>query len=299
MTEHPNAPELPLLPNEPRVLDAPQQQQLTDTYLTPALADIEALMRGIRARLDPLLKSAQPSKWGKPYPLGQCLEISRAVKQDLARLNPASLNGAAAKGHAALATFLNHGGQMHQVWGDLRGDYFQNAFLAGTLYIDVANDTVVPTKPPVEILPFATSGLHPIQDFQHYARIAQRYWHAQLHPNHLLPDLAPYYPIIAVIPGGGIRLEADSGYMVLLAQRQRFQSSAAILRQPTMERGLFARLHSALMDQNLILAEHPEQGRALALAACQAKAQTWPTLTDSDRAQLGATIARVNRCWAT
>ena len=299
MTEPPNNDaELPLLPNEPRVLDRARQLHLTESFLTPALAEIEALMRRMRARLDPVLARAQPSKWGKPYPLGQCLEITRAVKHDLARLNPASLSGAAAQGHAALAAFLRHGGQMHQVWGDLRGEYFQNAFLSGTLYIDVANDTVDPAKPPVEMLPLAESGLQPISDYHHYAQVARRYWQAQLHPNHLLPDLAPYYPFIAVIPNGGIRLEADSGYMVLLAHRQRFQSSAEILGQAAMDRALFERLKRALIDQDMTLAVSAEQGRALALAACQAKAQAGP-LADSDRATLGARIAGVNSCWAS
>ena len=153
-----------LLPNEPRVIDAPRQQALTDQHLLPAIKPLMALMQGIRSSLDPLLRAAQPTKWGKPYPLGQCLEISLAAKHHLRELNPATLTGEAAQGHAALAAFLACGGHMHQVWGDLRGEYFQNAFLAGTLYIDVSNDTVVPTKPPVEILPFAQVRLSPVAD---------------------------------------------------------------------------------------------------------------------------------------
>ena len=145
----------PLLPNEPRVLDGPGQQALTEQFLLPATAQLEALFLGVRASLDGALCAAQPIKLGKPYPLGQCLEISLAVKAQLKRLNPATWAGLPAQGHAALSGFMRHGGQMNQVWGDLRGEYFQNAFLAGTLYIDVSNDTVVRTKPPVEIMPWA------------------------------------------------------------------------------------------------------------------------------------------------
>jgi len=197
---------LPAFPNEPRVVDAARQQHLTELHLLPEVPAIFALMQGIRASLDPVLQAAQPLKWGKPYPLGQCLEISLAVKRHLRELNPAILNGEPARGHAALSAFLAAGGHMHQVWGDLRGEYFQNAFLAGTLYIDVSNDTVVHTKPPVEILPFEQARLRPVADFAHYARLATRYWKAHLQPNHLLPTLAPYYPLIACIPGVGVRL---------------------------------------------------------------------------------------------
>ena len=210
----------PLLPNEPRIIDSARQQRLTGQHLLPAAPALMALMQGIRSSLDPVLRAAQPFKWGKPYPLGQCLEISLAAKQRLRELNPATLTGEAAKGHAALAAFLAAGGQMHQVWGDLRGEYFQNAFLAGTLYIDVSNDTVVPTKPPVEMLPVEQARLTPVTDFAHYARLAARYWKAEVHPNHLLPELAPYYPLIAIIPGMGVQVEADSGYMVALTHTQ-------------------------------------------------------------------------------
>lgn len=94
-----------LLPNEPRVIDAPRQQALTEQYLLPAIRPLMALMQGIRSSLDPVLRATQPMKWGKPYPLGQCLEISLAAKRRLRELNPATLTGEAAQGHAALAAF--------------------------------------------------------------------------------------------------------------------------------------------------------------------------------------------------
>lgn len=295
MTEKP---ELPLLPNEPRVLDPLGQQALSERFLLPRRQEIEILMRGLRAGLDAELAHAQPRKWGKPYPLGQCLEIALAAKRALRHLNPINLrDSSAAQGHAALAAFLRHGGQMHQVWGDLRGLYFQNAFLAGTLYIDVANDTVDPAKPPVEILPLADSGLEALRDYHHYARIARNYWQAELYPNHLLPSLAPYYPLISVIPEGGIRLEADSAYMVLQAQRQGFASSAEILLQPPIDRRLYARLHLAVSHLQLQQAANAEQGRDLALAACRAAAAKGPALADTERAALGAAISQINRCW--
>lgn len=292
---------LPLLPNEPRVSDPARQQPLTERFLLPQCSALEQLFCNIRARLDGPLARAQALKWGKPYPLGQCLEISLAVKRELRMLNPATLTGGAAQGHAALAAFLRHGGQMHQVWGDLRGEYFQNAFLAGTLYIDASNDTVNPNKPAVEIMPLAQARFVAVEDFQHFARVASRYWHATLHPNHLLPALAPYYPFIVAIPGAGFRLEADSAYMVLLAQRQRFGSSLMALEAPALTADLHGRLRHTLRAAKLPLqmADTSVLGRAQALQHCKQIAQAGQALDDEKRAQLGQAIAAVNRCWAS
>jgi len=65
----------PLLPNEPRILQRHAQAALTERYLLPVLPELEASLLAIRWQLDPELECLQPVKLGKPYPLGQCLEI--------------------------------------------------------------------------------------------------------------------------------------------------------------------------------------------------------------------------------
>ena len=186
------------LPNEPDTAASEAQATLTDRYLLPARAELEAFFLAVRASVDPELQRAQPVELGKPYPLGQCLEITRAVQQRLRRVQALPLGGMAAQGRAAFTAFLASGGALRQVWGDLRGEFFQNAFQLGTLYVDVSNDTVTPTTPKVEILPFAQARFVPIADFQHFARIAQRYWKDRVYPNHVLPELAPYCPLVHV-----------------------------------------------------------------------------------------------------
>jgi len=52
----------------------------------PALAELEVFFLAVRAQVDHLLRTAAPIKNGKPYPLGQCLEISLAVEQRLRQL---------------------------------------------------------------------------------------------------------------------------------------------------------------------------------------------------------------------
>lgn len=223
----------------------------------------------MRASVDPGLQRAQPVKLGKPYPLGQCLEITQAVHQRLRRVQALQLGGLAARGRDAFSAFLAAGGALHQAWGDVRGEFFQNAFQLGTMYVDVSNDTVTPTKPKVEILPFAEAQFAPITDFEHFARIAKRYWKDRVYPNHVLPELAPYCPLVHISPQGVVQLRDATGYMVALATAGRFGPSEAVLRAPAMPAAVFDAVARALQGRRLRLAASAEAGRTQALRLCR------------------------------
>ena len=260
---------MPLLPNEPRVEDEHTQARLTQQYVWPERQALYALLVFMRQALDGELSKACPVKQGKPYPQGQCLEITLALFQQLPNVNPAALTPEALRGLQALRRFVHHGGVMRQVWGDLRGEYFQNALLVGVLYVDVANDTVDPTKPPVEILPFAQARFIPISDFEHFTRVARRYWQARVYPNHLIPSLAPYAPLISVASSGLVQLQSATDYMLALSQADGFRSAAAVLQAPLMNASLFALMHRCLSACPIPLATQPSAGQAEALAMCQ------------------------------
>ena len=259
----------PLLPNEPSILDRAQEQALTERYLLPNLAALALFFQSLRASLDGPLRQAQPVKLGKPYPLGQCLEISLAAERCLQQLDHLEAEGLAAQGQAALSAFLREGGSARQVWGDLRGEYFQNAFVIGTLYVDLANDTVFSHKPKVEILPFDEARFVPVEDFWHFAKVARSYWKAEVFPNHILPSLAPYFPLIVAIPGGSVRLEAGSSYMFALTQTNGLRPSEAVLDSPPMSDEVFGLLRQCLADSALDRASDPARGKALALHYCR------------------------------
>ncbi len=193
-----------VLPFEPRIVDPGRQTVLSERHLLPALLELEAFFLAIRLHVDLTLERAQPVKLGKTYPLGQCLEISQAVMRLLERadVSAVQLSDAAVVGRKAFAAFRKAGGAFRLVWGDLRGEFFQNAFQLGTLYLDVSNDTVTPSKPKVEILPFEQARLIPIADYRHFARISSRYWKHRVYPNHVLPELAPYCPLIHLAADG-------------------------------------------------------------------------------------------------
>ncbi len=259
------------LPNEPRILDPARQAALTERYLLPALAELEAFFLAVRAHVDPALQRLQPTKLGKTYPLGQCLEISKAVQRELQQLQPATLGlcPSGAAGYAAFTAFRKAGGECRQVWGDLRGEFFQNAFQLGSLYLDVSNDTVTPTKPKVEILPFAEARFVPIADFRHFVRIATRYWQHRIYPNHVLPELAPYCPLIHVTATGGVMVCEGTDYMVAMAQAGRFAPSETVLCEQLMPDALFKSVQAALAETGHAMPATPEQGRAMALRACR------------------------------
>ena len=265
-----------LLPNEPRIPDPARQAVLTASHLSPHLSALEACLLTVRRQLDPELKRQQPVKLGKPYPLGQCLEIALAVQKRLRVVKEASLSGDAAVGLRALRVFQRAGGDFRQVWGDLRGMYFQNAFQVGTLYVDVANDTVTPTKPKVEILPFNEAQFIPIRDYRHFGQITRIYWQHEVYPNHVLPELAPHCPLIFVSPDGQFRVQNATQYMLAMTRSKAFAPSEEVLSEAPMPEGLFERIRRGLQESGYKLPQTPEHGRTLAMQNCrQQRAKRW------------------------
>lgn len=200
-----------------------RQAGLTQRFLTGAVKDIERMLYALRAETDAeLATKLPPAVVGKPYPYGRCEEITRHLVGVLAK----RLQVPSAAGEQALHAFLAHGGVVRQVWGVLRGQYFQNAIQAGGLYIDVSNDTVVVTKPKIEILPMAESGLENVRDLAHFRATAERYWNASLYANTLVPALAPLLPMISASPGR-LRpgLQSPCDYMIALMGRDGFRQA--------------------------------------------------------------------------
>lgn len=266
----------PLLPSEPRLVNTGRQQALTQQYLLPDQAALMEFFLALRLQVDAQLAPLLPGSDDKPYPLGRCLEITKAVGELLESAATLPLTGTAAAGRDCFLQFMNAGGSMRIVWGDLRGQFFQNAFIMGTLYVDVSNDTVVLTKPKIEILPFADAGLSPIADFQHFARIASAYWHNRLFPNHLLPELAPYCPLLRLTPSQHLQLTDTTVYMTALTLSGRFTPSEQVLAAPPLPAEQFAALRAGLATLVPELPPDASAGRQAALQNCrQYRAKRW------------------------
>lgn len=272
---------LPQQPFEP----TPQQHKLTMRLLRPRQAALQAFWQRARNEADRELRVQQPLKSGKAYPLGQCLEIAQRVfaivEGWLHAPTPAAFSPAEQQGLDALREFFAAGGVLRLVWGALRGHYFQNAMQLGSLYVDVANDTVYLEKPPVEILPFQDCGLLAIRDFFHFADIARRYWGGELFPNHLFPRLAPWFPWISVVPGTGVQLEAGNDYMIALTRQDGFRSAQRVLAQSAPPAALIAAVAPFFVDTAL---GFTADGRTAALAGCETLRQTPPDYAQRDQA---------------
>lgn len=216
----------PLLPQQ--IAPAtPAQIDLTTRWLTPLGGSLMDYCKALRAEVDAQLAPRLPAAAGKPYPYGRCEEITQQVH---ARLQQRLLQPAHAV-ELALRDFVAEGGWLRSVWGVLREQYFQNALQMGTLYVDVSNDTVFVTKPPVEILPMAESGLVPVRDLAHFRQTAERYWGATLYANHLAPSLAPLLPLVSVSPGRLLPgLQSACDYMIELMRADDFRQAEAWLR---------------------------------------------------------------------
>ncbi|MBI1208806.1 MAG: hypothetical protein GC191_16160 [Azospirillum sp.] len=254
----------PLLPQQIAPVDR-RQAELTRQYFDGRLEQIYPYFLALRTQVDAELATKLPLAGGKPYPYGRCEEITRACFKRLA----ARMRGPSGPTENAIRDFARNGGIVRTVWGVLRGQYFQNALQFGALYVDVANDTVVVTKPTVEILPMAESGLVALRDLDHFREIAAIYWKAAVWANVLVPSLAPLLPLVTVNPGPVVpQLQAASDYMIALMCRDGFRQAEAWLHTgptppPEVAAAVLATLPQALSPQTA-------DGRGEAIEACRA-----------------------------
>lgn len=210
---------------EPAPVDA-AQAALTERHLADTEA-LDAFFRALRRSADPALARRYPRFGTKTYPLGRCREIRDAVFDGLqARIRAPRCDAA-----RSIAAFVGDGGAGRKIWGALRGSYFQNAIQLGAWYVDVANDTVVADKPPVEILPLADVDMVPIADYRHFAAIAEPYWSVRVYRNSVLPNLAPILPLLCVDAGGRAWTAVGYDQVIELTRRAAFAPSLAALEE--------------------------------------------------------------------
>jgi hypothetical protein len=251
---------MPLLPQQIAPVD-PLQAELTARLLSPNTEALMAWFLALRAEVDAVLAPRFPLAGGKAYPYGRCEEITRELYARLTQRVQRPQHPVA----QLLHDFVCQGGVVRTVWGVLREQYFQNALQFGGLYVDVSNDTVVVTKPQVEILPIDRCGLVPVRDLAHFRLTAERYWGATVHANHLIPSLAPLLPMITLSPGKlkpGLQSACD--YMIGLMCSDGFAQAEAWLQDgPAPPPDL--RLAGTPAD----LQPWTTDGRAESVAACQ------------------------------
>ena len=182
-----------------------RQQKLTERFIVPALPQLEAEFLAIRADLDADMRrrlEANPAQAikGDPsrYPKGYCLPITIGSFE---RFVQRGIGSAGSEAFDAVWRFHQAGGVVGRIWGVLRERYFQNAMQFGSLYFDVANDTVDVRKPKIEHMPLAVSGFRNVESIADFVSIAERYWNCTILPNRYFLRMAPVAPLL--------RLDAD------------------------------------------------------------------------------------------
>ncbi len=90
-------------------------------------------------------------------------------------------------------------------------------------------------------------------------------WRQHIYPNHLIPALAPYAPLVSVTASGFIQLQSASNYMVALTQAGGFRPSEVVLQNAVMNASLFALLHKRLSALPIALATESSVGQASAI----------------------------------
>ncbi|CAO3413281.1 hypothetical protein [Azospirillum doebereinerae] len=251
-----------LLPQEIAPV-TPQQAALTDRHLTSRGDGLMAYFLALRAETDAALAPRLPMAAGQAYPYGRCEEITRDL---FARLAARVARPVTAMDRV-MRDFVAAGGMVRTVWGVLRERYFQNAIQFGGLYVDVSNDTVVVTKPKVEILPIAESGLVSPRGLAHFRETAALYWGASVYANHLAPSLAPLLPMVSASPGRLLPgLQSACDYMIGLMCRDAFQEAEAWLRDGPPPPPDVAEAVLATMPDDLRAAA---DGREEAVTACR------------------------------
>lgn len=198
---------------------------LLNNNFTTGLTDVIDDLAKLRLQADLTLLPQYPYFSGKPYPLGRCREIRDHVFDLLLKelAQPKTL------GIKTIVQYMNEGHKLTKVWGGLRDLYFQNAIYLGEYYIDVANDTVNPNKPRIEITPMKDSGFSEITDFEKFAQIAKVYWEVDVYRNSACSSLAPFMPILCVDKKGKSWI-ATNDMMIKVAQGSAFKKSERIIK---------------------------------------------------------------------
>jgi len=175
------------------------QEPLTASLLRPALPGILDTLGRLRRETDAwIARSAAPPS----YPVGFCAVIRDRVFDHLLR-------------HPAAHRLTAAGLVLKKVFVILKDRYFQNAMQFGNLYIDVANDTVDPSKPWLEWMDVRDVPFENVGELPTLIRIAESYHRCRAFPNLHFPLLAPVVPLLSVAEDGrlGLLHFQDGGFL--------------------------------------------------------------------------------------
>ena len=217
-----------------------KQRELTESILLPNQELIAQELLRIREDIDAKIKRllrkqkhrtlahhrydpsiADPAS----YPKGYCTLIRDGVWNDLLD----NLGNPTMPGIRTLRRFTKKGGVIKRISGIQRGIFFQNAIQAGSLYVDVANDTVDVSKPPIEVCSLAESEFENVDDLELCGDVLESYWQHAVFPNNFFPNIAPFYPIVTVAPDGTLEFPSLNRSIMAMNVLSEFQPAEDFL----------------------------------------------------------------------
>ena len=208
-----------------------KQQNLSAVFVDAHIKEIETCIKGIRDVFDVLwststidssypsisqeiqtYKSRQRKNDLALYPVGFCYPITqfcfKILHQNLQENT-----------QHVVQRYLDEGGVLKIIWGDLRGEYFQTAIQLGDWYIDVAYDAIDRNKPKIRCARFHESDFKDITSFQQYICIKEQYHKGEIYINNILPELFPHFPFIFENTEGRISIEESEYVRALLEDK--------------------------------------------------------------------------------
>ncbi len=185
--------------NEIDIEESEYQDILTEKYVKPIINDLFELTINIRKRVD--IKFINEKKVNKEhinenvgkidieyYPIGYCNEIRNDVFDKL-------------KENEIIKNLVKEGVLFKKVYVLLNKKYTQNAMQLGSIFLDVANDSVSIVEP-VVFTDIKNLNYKNLNNYDDYFKIVENYLNVKFYPNIYLKEIAEIFPMIALDANG-------------------------------------------------------------------------------------------------
>jgi len=232
-----------------QIAPLPSDAELSGKCLAPVKAELLELARRHRQQADDHLRPVamkqafrertSPDMFGEPqsYPVGYCRQIRDLVWKSLS-------------GEPLVQSLRQKGLTWKKVYFIQDGREFQNAIQCGDRLLDVARDTVDPSREPVELAPLDELTWENFNDWRRFAEVAAHYYRLDVYPNIYFPLLFPLVPFLAVRESGRLELLYCQQMIFFLDLKENLRRIRDVLAdRDLMDRRLPPEMERKLLDQ--------------------------------------------------
>ena len=227
----------------------PRDAALTREWLAPVGTELLELAGRHRQKADDFLRPAvmkqschgqnHPDMFVVPqnYPVGYCRQMRDRVWESLS-------------GEPLARSLRQKGLTWQKVYFIQDGREFQNAIQCGDWLLDIARDTVDPSREPVALAPLDELVWENFNDWRRFAEVAAIYYRLNVYPNLYFPLLFPLVPFLAVRETGRLELLYCQQMIFFLDLGENWRRIRAVLADhDLMGRRLPPEIETRLLDQ--------------------------------------------------